>query len=231
MLREIAHFLRHAPGVARLSTRLSQAELFDRLSVRADAAGLAEWRARLAHGLHGRVLEIGCGTGLMFPHYAPGLAVTGTEPEERFLALARARAPSHVTLEVASAEALPYTDESFDAVVLAGVLCSVNDVDRALSEVRRVLRRDGEVRLLEHVKSARPVPGLFMEIFNPLWRLYNRQGCNMNRRTDRALVRAGFDIVEAAPFQVFTAGLPAFPSLFLRARPVTGSRHAPTDAP
>lgn len=227
MLREIAHFFRHVPGVARLSLGRSQAELFDLLSVRVDEAGLTAWRARLANGLSGRVLEIGCGTGLMFPHYPPALAVVGTEPEEQFLALARRRAPPHVALELAKAERLPHADASFDAVVASGVLCSVDDVDRALLEAHRVLKPQGEIRLLEHVRSDRALPGLLMDAFNPLWRLYNRQGCNMNRRPDRALERSGFELRERERFQLFADGMPAFPSLYLRARRVTGSRHTP----
>jgi len=225
MLREVAHFLRHVPDVARLSRRLSQAELFDLLSRRADDAGLRAWRARLADGLAGRVLEVGCGTGLMLPHYPAGLAVVGIEPEPSFLARARALARPPVTLAAADAQQLPFADASFDAVVFAGVLCSIPAVDRALSEVHRVLRPGGEVRLIEHVRSPRFVPGLLMHVCNPLWRLYNRQGCNMNRRTGAALLRGGFAIVQEERFQVFSPGLPAFPSVYLRARPVTGLGH------
>ena len=229
MLREIVHFVRHVPGVARLSLKMDQAELFHLLSKRADEAGLFQWRERLVHDLKGRVLEIGCGTGLMFPHYTEAAEVIGTEPERRFLALAEAR--ENITLEVADAQDLPYDDQSFDAVVVGGVLCSVPDVGRALAELRRVLKPTGELRLIEHVKSPRPLAGLLMELFNPLWRAYNRQGCNMNRRTERALERAGFELTEVEPFQIYSDGLPAFPSRYLRACPVTEPRHGAAGTP
>ncbi|MHC4819564.1 MAG: hypothetical protein ACYTF8_16085, partial [Planctomycetota bacterium] len=70
MLREIAHFVRHVPGVVRLGVTRSHADVFAVLMERADAAGLAAWRARLVGDVRGHVLEIGCGTGSMFRHYA-----------------------------------------------------------------------------------------------------------------------------------------------------------------
>jgi len=216
VIREIAHFLRHAPGVARLSTRLSQAELYHELSTRADAAGISAWRARLAAGLRGRVLEIGCGTGLMFPHYRPDAAVVGIEPALGFLALARA--PAHVTMLAADATGLPFAAASFDVAVVAGVLCSVEGAAGALFELRRVVKPGGEIRLMEPVRSERCLPGRLMDLFNPAWRLYNRQGCNMNRRTLRDLEAAGLELLEVERFQVFSDGLPAFPSCYVRAR-------------
>ena len=222
MLHEIAHFFRHMPGVARLSTKMSQAELYDVLAGRLDESGMAQWRTRLADGLTGRVLEIGCGTGAMFPHYAEDVAVTGIEPAENFLERARPLAdasPAEITLQIASAEELPFEDASFDAVIVAAVLCSVKSVQRSLAEISRVLKPGGEMRAAEHVRSPRAIPGALMWLVNPLWRAYNRQGCNMHRRTGAAIEAAGFRIVEVKPFQIYTPGLPAFPSLYLRAIP------------
>ncbi|MHC4974677.1 MAG: class I SAM-dependent methyltransferase [Planctomycetota bacterium] len=201
---------------------MSHADVFAVLMERADAAGLAEWRAKLVRDVKGRVLEIGCGTGSMFRYYAEGVTVIGTEPAEDFLELAKKAAAdcaASVTTRVAHAEQLPFEDESFDVVVVASVLCAVKSVDGTLAEIRRVLKPGGEVRLIEHVRSERAIPGLLMDIFNPLWRIWNRIGCNMNRRTDAKLRAAGFDLVEVVPFQTFAPGLPAFPTLWIRAVP------------
>jgi len=222
VLKELAHFIRHLPGVVRLGVTRSHADVFAVLMERADAAGLAEWRAKLVRDVKGHVLEIGCGTGSMFRHYPEGVTVVGTEPAEDFLALAKdaaAKCAADVTTRVAHAERLPFQDRSFDVVVVASVLCAVSSVDRTLAEIRRVLKPGGEVRLIEHIRSARAVPGLLMDVFNPLWRLWNRVGCNMNRRTDATLRAAGFDLVEVVPFQTFAPGLPAFPTLWIRAVP------------
>jgi SAM-dependent methyltransferase len=222
VLREIAHFFRHLPGVVRLGVTRSHADVVAVLMERLDAAGFAAWRARLVGDVEGHVLEIGCGTGSMFRHYRAGVTVVGIEPDEALLALARdaaAKAAADVTTRVAHAEGLPFPDGSFDVVVVSSALCSVASVERTLAEIRRVLRPGGEVRLLEHIRSARPVPGFLMDVFNPLWRLWNRVGCNMNRRTDALLRAGGFDLVEVHPLQIFAPGLPAFPGLWIRAVP------------
>ena len=221
MLREIAHFAAHAPGVARLSTRLDQAALFDHLMENARKAGLDDRRARLVAGLEGRVLEIGCGTGAMLRPYGPGVHVTATEPVDSFFELARKAAEgvdATVDLRLADAQDLPFEDASFDAVVVASVLCSVEHPERALAEIRRVLRPGAEVRLMEHVRSEHACAGALMHVFNPVWRAWNRQGYNMNRRTVEAVEAAGFEILERERFQIFADGLPAFPSVLLRVR-------------
>ena len=222
MLKEVAHFLRHLPGVVRLGVTRSHADVFAVLMERADKAGLAEWRAKLVRDVTGDVLEIGCGTGSMFRYYPKGVTVVGTEPAEAFLALAKdaaAKCAAEVTTRVAHAEKLPFQDQTFDVVVVASVLCAVASVERTLAEIRRVLKPGGEVRLIEHVRSTRAIPGLLMDVFNPAWRLWNRIGCNMNRKTDVTLRAAGFDLVEVHPFQTFAPGLPAFPTLWIRAVP------------
>jgi SAM-dependent methyltransferase len=226
VLKEVAHFVRHLPGVVRLGVTRSHADVFAVLMERADEAGLAEWRARLVRDVKGHVLEIGCGTGSMFRHYPAGVTVVGTEPEEAFLALAKeaaAACAAKISTRVAHAERLPFPDGSFDAVVVASVLCAVSSVERTLAEIRRVLKPGGEVRLIEHVRSTRPIPGFLMDVFNPLWRLWNRIGCNMNRRTDAMLRAGGFDLVEVYTFQTFAPGLPAFPTLWIRAVPGAAS--------
>src|SRR5262249_54732455 len=144
---------------------LSQVELYEAVMERSDAAGMANQRAALARGLTGDVLEIGAGTGAMFEHYAPDVKLVAIEPAADFLAAARAkvaRARCRVELVAASAEAMPFGDRTFDAAVLALVLCSVADVGRVLAEVARVLRPGAPVRLIEHVRSPRPVAGALM---------------------------------------------------------------------
>ena len=214
MLREVAHFLRHAPATAALQSRVSQAELYETVMARADEAGLAEQRTALVRGLRGRVLEIGAGTGAMFPHYARDVELMALEPDEHFVARAREKAGAAkctVQIVVGSALSLPFDAKSFDAIVSCLVLCSVDDAAKVLAEIARVARPGARVRLLEHVRSPRAVAGALMRIFDPVWVALNGQGCHMNRDTERALVRAGFVLDTVHPFQVFSPGLPAFP--------------------
>lgn len=220
MLSEIAHVLRHAPATLALKRKLPQEDLYDTLMARADAAGFAERRQALVAGLRGRVAEIGCGTGAMFQHYTGVEHVTAVEPDPAFAAKAREAArTATVPIEVIEADgaAMPLGDASVDAVVVALVLCSVPSVDAVCSEIVRIVKPGGEVRLLEHVKSPRRVAGALMAAVDPLWFRLNGQGCHLNRDPLPALARAGLEIDSVEPFQIWSAGLPAFPMRFIRA--------------
>jgi SAM-dependent methyltransferase len=221
VLREVAHFLRHAPATVALKRRVSQDELYETVMARADAAGFAEQRTTLVRGLRGRVLEIGAGTGAMFPHYGSDVELLALEPDEAFVARARAKAGAAkcaVQIVVGSALDLPFDAESFDAIVSCLVLCSVDDPTKVLAEIARVARPGASVRLIEHVRSPHAVAGALMRIFDPVWVALNGQGCHMDRDTERALARAGFVLDAVHPFQIFAPGLPAFPMRRIEAR-------------
>ncbi len=213
MLSELAHLCRHAPATLALKRRLPQHELYATLIARADAAGLAQRRADLVRGLRGRVVEIGCGTGSMFEHYRD-VTVTAIEPDPAFAAHAKvAAAKSKVPIELieGSGESIPVADGSADAAVLALVLCSVRSPDAVCRELVRVVRPGGKVHLLEHVRSSERIAGMLMDVANPLWLAVNGQGCRLNRDPIPPLERAGLTIDRIEPFQIWSAGIPAFP--------------------
>jgi ubiquinone/menaquinone biosynthesis C-methylase UbiE len=95
-----------------------------------------------------RVLEVGCGTGVLTRRLGtwPGIAsVVGVDPAPFLLDRARALAsdlPS-VSFEQADGRALPFGDDSFDVVVFDSTLSHVPEPERALAEARRVLRTNG----------------------------------------------------------------------------------------
>lgn len=166
-------------------------DLFARLGER---RGFADVRARLVADLEGDVLEIGAGTGLTLPHYRRAARVVAVEPTPSMAARLRTRAneaPVPVEVVDARAEHLPFPDASFDHVVCALVLCSVADLEAALAEIRRVLRPEGTLVLLEHVRGTGRV-ARWQDRLTPIHRRI-MDGCHLNRETAAAVAAAGFD--------------------------------------
>lgn len=184
------------------------AAIYDAIMAPIEASLLGAMRARLLGDLAGDVLEIGIGTGANLHQVEAGIRAgrirwTGTDPSDAMLKRAR-RAASDlpVRFELAPAEALPFADASFDAVVATLALCSVADPARGLAEIRRVLRPGGELRLLEHVRGD-GWGGRCQDWLTPLWTIPGA-GCHLNRRTAELLRAAGFESdalsVARAPF-------------------------------
>lgn len=73
-------------------------------------------------------------------------------------------------LRQAPAEQLPFEDASFDTVESTLVLCTVRDPAKALSEIRRVLKREGQLRFYEHVRFEHAFGAFWQDLVTPLWR-------------------------------------------------------------
>jgi ubiquinone/menaquinone biosynthesis C-methylase UbiE len=168
--------------------------LYDALMSVMDATGFSRWRRRLVSGARPATLEVGCGTGRNLPLYPSGTDVIATDFDLALLRRARKRAPA-VPMVAARAEALPFRDHSFDTVVSGLVFCSVQDPDRGLGEIRRVLTPGGRLRMIEHVRHAHPVLGRMQDGIQPAW-TWITGGCHPNRDTESTVERAGF-IIEA----------------------------------
>lgn len=161
--------------------------------------GARRWRRELWRLVdRGRVLELGVGTGKNMPFYPPGREIVAIDLSARMLERARKRArrlEAHVRLELADAQTLPYADASFDSVVATFLFCSVPDPRLGLDETRRVLKPGGQLLLLEHVLSERPVIARLMRWFDPIpvhiW------GAHIDRETVSTVRAAGFERVVA----------------------------------
>lgn len=168
---------------------------------------VGEHRAELLGGLSGRVVEIGAGNGMNFPHYPATVEeVVALEPEpylrERADEAARA-APAPVSVRDAVAAPLPLDDGGFDAAIASLVLCTVPDPVGALAELRRVLRPGGELRFMEHVRADGPrkagVQGWLDRV--GIWpRLAG--GCHCARDTVAAIEAAGFEVERVRSFDL-----------------------------
>lgn len=154
------------------------------------------FRAELASGARGRVLEVAAGSGLNFTHYPASVDVVALEPALGMRARAnqrRFRASAVIEVVDGRAEALPFDEGSFDTVLVTFALCSIKRLDATLAELRRVLRPGGELRLVEHVKSDDPRVLRVQQRLEPVWR-WAFGGCSLLRDVRGELGRVGFEL-------------------------------------
>lgn len=181
------------------------AAVYDQLNVYFEHAQAPPHREYLAANLSGRVLEIGPGTGSMFPYYdAAGAVYHGVEPDPAMRRQAKTALESldiDVTLTAGRAEALPYADASFDYVISSCVFCSIPDMETALDEIGRVLQEGGEFHFFEHVRSD-GIVGRTQKYLTPIWRRIGGN-CHLDRELAPHLLNHDrFEVTEAAKYAV-----------------------------
>jgi ubiquinone/menaquinone biosynthesis C-methylase UbiE len=179
---------------------------------------LRRWRAQVATGLHGTVVEIGFGSGLNMPAYPPEVTlVYAVEPAEvaRRMAAKRIEASGipvqHVGLR---GEAIPLDDASCDGALSTFTLCTIPDVEQALAEVGRVLRPGGRLHFLEHGSSPDVRVARWQRRIEPVQKRL-ADGCHLTRDPAALVQAAGFEIerVESRyasgpkPWSWFTEGV------------------------
>jgi ubiquinone/menaquinone biosynthesis C-methylase UbiE len=154
-------------------------------------------RAKVCQGLHGRVLEIGFGTGLNLRHYpAEVTEILVVEPSKLAMRLAKPRNATitvnvtHVGIDGAQLE-LP--DGSVDCVLSTYTLCTIASVDAALLEIHRVLKPDGALHFLEHGRAPTESVRRWQRRLHPV---HSRiaGGCHLDRPIDDLITRAGLMI-------------------------------------
>ena len=204
------------------------AALYDRILAASEEAGLAQRREELLSGLSGEVLEIGGGTGLNLRHYPDDvrrLVILEPDPHmARRLREKLADLPPGIDAEVieAPAESLPFADDSFDAVVSTLVLCTVGSPQRALAEIRRVLRPGAELHLIEHVRDPQNAKrARWQDRLERPWG-WVAGSCHPNRDTRAALAAAGFDTSAIADGKLPKAAPLVRPLIAGSAKPDTG---------
>ena len=198
------------------------ARFYDRLNAPFERRGMAERRTQLLGDLSGEVLEVGAGTGRNLDRYPETVAsLTVTEPSAPMLDKLRQRVAEvrpETTVIAAPAEGLPFGDASFDAVVTTLVLCSVGDLDASVAELRRVVRPDGRLVVIEHVGQAGG-PSLPQRVWEPAQKVICRN-CHLTRDIRSALEAGGFDTGQVVDAKI-PGGHPAlFPGIMGIAVPV-----------
>lgn len=166
--------------------------LYDPFLWLGEHAGMRRHRRELLAQARGAVLEIGAGTGLNVPHYPNGVAeLILTEPDAAMSRRLAERADGRATVVTAPADALPVEDASLDTVVSTFVLCTVEDPAAALREIRRVLRPDGQLLLIEHVRSDVRWRAALQRLLRRPWSRF-ACGCRCDQATPELLRACGF---------------------------------------
>ena len=171
--------------------------LYDPLLWIAERAGMSKRRKELLSRAGGRVLELGAGTGLNLPYYptdVDGLVLTEPAAPMASRLERRVKRSGHDHEGVAAtAERLPFEDDSFDTVVSTLVLCTVDDPRRAIDEIARVLRPGGQLLFLEHVRAESPRLAGWQDRLHRPWHAFAAGG-NANRPT--------VDLLRESPLRV-----------------------------
>jgi len=118
------------------------------------------------------VLEVGIGTGLNLPLYPWACQLTGIDLSQEMLDKAVERvqtlAMPNVTLKVMDATSLDFGDNEFDKVVATYTISAVPEPVAVLTEMRRVVKPDGIIVILNHFRSERRLTGWVEDLLAPV---------------------------------------------------------------
>ena len=165
--------------------------LYDMLMSPLEALLLREIRAEIIPSAYGDVLEAGIGTGAngRFYNYDRISSLTGLD-REISSELWKPHHKEKFVFALGDVAHIPFKAERFDCVVATLVLCTA-DCEKSLHEITRVLKPGGRYMFIEHVRPKGMIGGRLCDACNGAWTRFAR-GCNLNRRTDAMLYRAGF---------------------------------------
>lgn len=124
------------------------------------------------------------------------LDTQGLEPSPRLIAMARRAAGGSavpVTFIEGSAEAIPLDDHSIDTVLTTWTLCTIPHAERALAEMRRVLKPTGQLLFVEHGLAPEARVRRWQNRLTPVWAKIGG-GCHLNRPIETLIAQAGFDL-------------------------------------
>ena len=158
----------------------------------------SKWRKKYFSPLKGKILDVGIGTGKNIDYYSDEAEVTGIDFSPKMLEKSRKKlaksGKENITLMQMDVENLNFDDNSFDYVITSSVFCSVPDPIKGLKEVRRVLKPEGKLIMIEHVLSKNKFISLLENLFNSIVRFF--PGVNINRDTGQNIIKSGMEVIE-----------------------------------
>lgn len=118
------------------------------------------------------ILEVGIGTGLNLPLYPAQCRITGIDLSEEMLEKAQDKVfelgLNNVTLKAMDATTLDFGEGEFDSAVATYTISAVPDPVSVLREMRRVVKPDGNIVVLNHFRSNKRVVGRFEDLVSPV---------------------------------------------------------------
>jgi ubiquinone/menaquinone biosynthesis C-methylase UbiE len=146
---------------------------------------------------YGHVLEVGIGTGKNLSFYNKNIDLTAIDFSPGMLEVAKNK-NTEVNLKTCNlyemdVQELKFKDNTFDTVISTFVFCTVPDPIAGLKEVYRVLKPEGKVIFLEHMKSKYFVLNIFLYLMNIV--STRVLGTSMLRETQKNIEQAGFTII------------------------------------
>lgn len=173
------------------------APYFEGLEAVMEGLFFKNWRKKLWAKVDGHhILEVGVGTGKNFDYYPADAQITAIDFSPAMLRQAihkKARKTVCVDLNLMDVQSLDFADNSFDTIIGSFVFCSVPLPLKGLKELHRVCKPGGQVLLLEHVLSSKPVLAKVMNFINPV--IVALVGANINRNTVKNVKACGFTLV------------------------------------
>jgi ubiquinone/menaquinone biosynthesis C-methylase UbiE len=174
------------------------ARWYDWVEVVPDILGVSRLRRRLLQRASGRVLEVAVGTGKNLRYYPASCRITAVDFSGAMLNIARTRSTElslNTSFSLADAEALPFSDGSFDCVVSSLSTCTFPNPVAALKEMARVCRPGGRILLVEHGRSNREWLGRWQDRREESFA--KQLGCHWNREPLELVRESGLTIIEA----------------------------------
>lgn len=175
--------------------------------------GIKKARKKIIHLARGNVLEIGAGSGVNLKYYDFSKIEKMTFIDSDFFEVIHEKIKKKnctipcETIEM-DIEDLKFEDQTFDTIVFSLVFCSVNDVLKGLSEVKRVLKPEGQVLFIEHVLPHKKGFRKLVQKVAPVWFKFSKS-CHLDRDFETSMISSGFTIdqIYRTGNTIFTSGI------------------------
>ena len=155
-------------------------------------------RNKIVPHAKGKILEIGIGSGINIPFYnkANVEKIYGLDPSEELNNIAQKKAINNnleIDFLLNGAEEIPLPSNSMDTILITYTLCTIQDLESSLKEIKRVMKDDAVMLFCEHGIAPDANVMRWQNRVNPLWgKLFG--GCNINRNIPEIIQSSGFTL-------------------------------------